>query len=155
MFTTFPEDAQYLSRKDPHQLLGTCSRHAIDLDGSSWPSVEHYLHGMKFEQPALRVQISEASKPAVAARIALMNVFRRRRDWKTIRRTVMTRGMYIKCRTWPEVAQALLDTGDRMLVENDAYDSYWGCGRDLRGHNYFGEVLMNVREKLREEQKHR
>ena len=154
MFSTLPEDAHYLDRKDPHQLLGTCSRHAIELDGLSWPSVEHYLHGMMFNQPALREKICQAARPAVAARIARFNVLRRRRDWKKVCRTVMTRGMYIKCRTWPEVAEALLETGDQMLVNNDAYDPYWGCGRDLRGYNHFGQVLMNVRDKLREEQGH-
>jgi ribA/ribD-fused uncharacterized protein len=61
----------------------------------------------------------------------------------------MTRAVYLKCRTHPEVAQQLLQTGQRRLVENSQYDYYWGCGRDGRGFNTFGEVLMDVRDKLR------
>jgi predicted NAD-dependent protein-ADP-ribosyltransferase YbiA (DUF1768 family) len=38
-----------------------------------------------------------------------------------------------------------------MLVESSNYDYFWGCGRDRRGENMYGKVLMNVREKLREE----
>ena len=152
LFTAIPADAIFLDRKDPLNLLGTCSRHAIELDGLSWPSVEHYVQGMKFNQQTLQTRISQATRPAVAARIARNNFLRRRRDWKAVCRTVMTRGMYIKCKTWPEVAQALLDTGDKFLVESDLYDNYWGCGRDQQGHNYYGRVLTEIREKLREEQ---
>ena len=60
----------------------------------------------------------------------------------------MTRGVYTKCRTHPEVAERLLSTGARKLVENNNYDYFWGCGRDRRGHNYYGKVLMDVRSKL-------
>ena len=151
LFSALPEDALYLDRKDALNLLGTCSRHAIELDGFTWPSVEHYFHGMKFHQQTLKTRISQAPRPAAAARIARNNFLRQRRDWKAVCRTVMTRGMYTKCKAWPEVARALLDTGERMLVDNDLYDSYWGCGRDQQGHNYYGRILMNIREKLREE----
>ncbi len=107
---------------------------------------------MKFHQQTLQARIAQAPRPAAAARIARNNFLRRRRDWKAVCRAVMTRGMYTKCKAWPEVARALLDTGERMLVDNDLYDSYWGCGRDQQGHNYYGRILMNIREKLREEQ---
>jgi ribA/ribD-fused uncharacterized protein len=63
----------------------------------------------------------------------------------------MTRGIYIKCRTHKEAADALLETGDQKIVESSQYDYYWGCGRDGRGHNTYGRVLMAVRDKLREE----
>ena len=49
------------------------------------------------------------------------------------------------------LAEALLATGDNPIVENDQYDYYWGCGRDRRGDNTYGKVLMDVREKLRQE----
>jgi ribA/ribD-fused uncharacterized protein len=66
----------------------------------------------------------------------------------------MTRAVYTKCRTHPEVAARLLATGDRRLVENNSYDYYWGCGRDRRGDNHYGRVLMNVRARLRQEAAH-
>ena len=65
---------------------------------------------------------------------------------------MMTRAVYIKCRTHEEVAAALLATGDQQIVESSQYDYYWGCGRDGRGHNAFGKVLMAVRDKLKQEQ---
>jgi predicted NAD-dependent protein-ADP-ribosyltransferase YbiA (DUF1768 family) len=64
----------------------------------------------------------------------------------------MTRGTYIKCRTHPEVTQVLLDSGDIEIKEVSQYDYFWGSGRDLRGKNSYGKMLMGVRDKLREEQ---
>jgi predicted NAD-dependent protein-ADP-ribosyltransferase YbiA (DUF1768 family) len=64
----------------------------------------------------------------------------------------MTRATYTKCRTHAEVAKRLLDTGDRNIVETTLYDYFWGLGRDQRGHNTYGAVLTDVREKLQEEQ---
>ena len=74
-----------------------------------------------------------------------------RKDWSKIRRVIMTRAIYTKCRTHPEVAQRLLETGEKTLVETTQFDYFWGCGRDRRGRNIYGAVLMDVRKKLRDE----
>ncbi len=74
-----------------------------------------------------------------------------RKDWSKVRRVIMTRGIYTKCRTHPDVAQRLLATGDAQLVETTQYDYFWGSGRDRRGSNAYGAVLMDVRKKLQEE----
>jgi ribA/ribD-fused uncharacterized protein len=56
----------------------------------------------------------------------------------------------MKCRSHAEVASALLKTGDKTIVENSQYDYYWGCGRDGRGENRYGKILMDIRTKLSE-----
>ncbi|MFT7404323.1 NADAR domain-containing protein, partial [Zhongshania sp.] len=65
--------------------------------------------------------------------------------------TYMTRGTYIKCRTHPEVAQMLLNSDQMEIKDISQYNYFWGSGRDLRGSNTFGKMLMGVRKKLREE----
>jgi ribA/ribD-fused uncharacterized protein len=49
----------------------------------------------------------------------------------------------------PELQVLLLSTGLRTLIENSPHDSYWGCGRDGKGENRLGVILMRVREDLR------
>ena len=146
-----PENALFLSRDDPANPLAAYSKHSFELEGREWASVEHYFQTMKFSDEALREKIATADHPKIAAKIAKRNFWKVRKDWKKIQVVIMTRGTYIKCRTHPEVAQALLDTGDRMIVEESLYDHYWGCGRDQRGHNYYGKLLMDIRQRLREE----
>lgn len=151
IFTPSPQDAHRVSRVDVLDPLASFSRHGFDLDGEHWPSVEHYYQAMKFEDEALRKTIRAADHPEVAQKLARKYRRQIRRDWKRVRETIMTRAVYIKCRTHPEVADALLATGDEKILEISQYDYYWGCGRDGRGENTYGRVLMNVRDRLRSE----
>lgn len=141
----------YVSRSDPLNPLSSYSKHGFELDGEAWPSVEHYYQAMKFESGELRRSILEVDHPNKTEKFAKKNRKSIRKDWEQVRETYMTRGIYIKCRTHTEVADALLATGDQKIVESSQYDYYWGCGRDGRGHNTYGNVLMAVREKLQKE----
>ena len=140
----------YVSRSDKSNPLGSFSPHAFHLDDADWPTVEHYFQGMKFETPEQQAAIRNTASPEEAKALAEEHQRAVRRDWKKIRQTIMTRGIYIKCLTHPEDAKALLATGNQKIVENSAFDYFWGCGRDGRGHNTYGKVLMAVREKLKE-----
>ena len=150
IFAPTPQDEIRITRTDALDPLASYSRHGFDLDGEHWLSVEHYYQAMKFEDESIRTHIRDAGRPEAAQKLAKKHRRRIRSDWKRIRDTIMTRGVYIKCRTHPDAAEALLATGDEKILENSQYDYYWGCGRDGRGENAYGRVLMEVRSKLRE-----
>ena len=101
----------------------------------------HEVHG----RGSAKALSARLNLPSVARRLARRNRRRIRDDWNTLRETYMTRGVYRKCRTSEDAASALLDTGERRIVETSQYDYYWGCGRDTRGLNTYGKVLMRVR----------
>ena len=150
IFNTTPDTNVYVSRQDVNNPLSSYSKLGFYLDDAEWPSVEHYYQAMKFEDNAIREEIRQASHPIDAAKLAKKYKRQMRKDWGKIRETVMTRGTYIKCRTHQEVANALLNTGDKKIVENSQFDYYWGCGRDGRGDNTYGKILMDIRDKLSE-----
>lgn len=141
----------YVSRSDFKDPLSSFSPHSFHLDEAEWPTVEHYFQGMKFENPDQRAAVRNSSSPEEARGLAEKHDKAVRKDWKKVQQAMMTRGVYIQCKTHPEVAAALLATGGLKIVENSSYDYYWGCGRDGRGHNHYGKVLMSVRDKLRAE----
>lgn len=154
----FPDqdlDIQYLKRSDPEELLGTYSAHEFKLDGREWQTAEHYFQAMKFEQTDADYQskIQQADTPAKARKLGRKNKKKLRKDWSTVKRVIMTRALYTKCRAHEFVAESLLQTGDKTLLEASQYDYEWGCGRDRRGENRYGQVLMDVRRKLREERR--
>lgn len=49
----------------------------------------------------------------------------------------------------PTLAEALLATGDQKLIEASPFDGYWGLGKDGKGLNRLGKLLMTVRGELR------
>lgn len=152
MFNTPSEDSKFLSRLDPRELLGTVSNHPIQLEDRVWPTVEHYVQAIQFENGDKQEKIRMAASTDAARKLGKTGWFKKnRKNWKSLRFVYMTRAIYTKCKAYPEIAEALLATQEEHLVENDQYDYYWGCGRDRRGENAFGRVLMQVRAKLREE----
>ena len=153
LFPEVDEGALFVCRSDLDELLGTYSPHVFSLDGLEWPTVEHYFQAMKFAETAPehfeKVRLSTSAKQA--RKLGRSKSIKIRVDWSKVRRVVMTRAIYTKCRTHDEVAQVLIDSGERKILENSQYDYYWGCGRDRRAENTFGLVLMDVRTKLLEE----
>ncbi len=148
IFKTKPVNDVLISRQDVNNPLSTHSKFEFHLDDADWPSAEHYYQAMKFEDDAIREEIRRAAHPMDTAKISKQHKRQIRKDWDKIKVRVMTRGTYIKCRTHKEVAKALLKTGDKKIVENSQFDYYWGCGRDGRGKNAYGKILMDIREKL-------
>ena len=148
LFPDQTEDSLYLSMNDENELLSRISAHAIKLDDKEWPSVEHYFQAMQFTDAAFQEKIRLSKNAQQAIKLGKSWFKKKRPDLKQVRSTLMTRAVYIKCRTYPEVEARLLETGDIKLVENSQFDYYWGCGRDHRGQNNYGKVLMNVRNKL-------
>ena len=151
IFPDLNSDAIFLYRTDIDEPLSCYAKLGFELDGTHWPSIEHYYQAMKFDDPKQREKIRQATHPKAARRLGRTRLKRIRKDWKKIREVVMTRAVYTTCRTHESVADKLLQTGDRKIIERSLYDYFWGCGRDGRGHNTYGKVLMNVRRKLSEE----
>ena len=151
----FPEqnkDSFYLSMSDESELLSRNSMHPIKLEDKEWPSVEHYFQALQFESMSYQEQIRLSNTVEQAIKLGKSWFKKKRPDLKQVRTTLMTRAIYIKCKTYPEVQSRLLEIAEKQIVENSQFDYYWGCGRDHRGENHFGKILMNVREKLISEQ---
>ena len=148
IFNVTPRNDVYVNRQDVINPLASYSKHGFHLDEADWPSSEHYYQAMKFVDEAIREQIRQAPHPDDAAKLAKQHKKQIRKDWDKIKTTVMTRATYMKCQSHAEVARALLATGDKNIVENSQFDYYWGCGRDGRGKNMYGKILMDIRDKL-------
>jgi ribA/ribD-fused uncharacterized protein len=135
---------------DSTSLLSSWSKHSITLEDKDWPSVEHYVQAMKHSNEEYREKIRQTAHPRDAKKLGESRWKRKKPNWKSEREIYMTRGMYIKCRTYPEVAETLVASGDLPILDTSNFDYFWGCGRDGRGQNRFGAVLMDIRNKLME-----
>ena len=153
LFPKIDDSAIFVGRSDPDEFLGTHSLHPFNLDNHEWLTVEHYFQAMKFEStsPEYFEKIRRIATAKLARKLGRSNKIKLREDWATVKRVVMTRALYTKCRTHSEVAAMLIESGDKQILDNSQYDYYWGCGRDRRAQNIYGKVLMDVRKKLQNE----
>jgi ribA/ribD-fused uncharacterized protein len=61
-------------------------------------------------------------------------------------------GVLRKFQTNEEIRQILLSTGDEQIIEEAPHEEYWGSGKDGNGKNRMGQILMAVRQELRQSQ---
>lgn len=71
-----------------------------------------------------------------------------RPDWEQVKVGIMEEIVRAKFTQHPELAQRLLATGDKILVEGNRWgDTCWGVDtRTGQGENHLGKILMKVRE---------
>jgi N-glycosidase YbiA len=124
------------------------SRHAIVVDGTTWPTTEHFFQAAKFTDPADVAAVREARTPFVAAQLGRERHRSFRPDWDTVRDSVMLGALRAKFTQHPALREILLSTHGATLVEHTANDRYWADGGDGSGRNMLGKLLEAVREEL-------
>lgn len=128
------------------------SRPIRDEYGITYPSVEHYFQAMKTLDRMLRIDIAIQPTPGKAKYLGRrINL---REDWEQIKEQVMYDALIQKFSD-PIMKKKLLATGDVTLIEGTTWhDNYWGvCSCEKCngcGKNRLGELLMKLREELKE-----
>lgn len=77
--------------------------------------------------------------------------------WNEHKEEIVFKGNYLKFTQNEELKERLISTGNKMLVEASPYDKIWGIGinvkqaiegKEWKGLNLLGNILMNVRKKI-------
>jgi len=143
----------YSTRENPYGCFSNFSQHGFELDGLWWATSEHYFQAQKFintDRPWFD-KIQEVKTPKEAAKMGRDRKHPLRKDWEQVKDEIMQQGVLRKFETHADIREILLATGDELIVENSPIDYYWGCGKDGSGKNRLGEILMTVREILRQQ----
>jgi ribA/ribD-fused uncharacterized protein len=122
----------------------------IQLDGIRWPTSEHYFQAQKFEDAHYRQKICSTPSAWEAARLGRDRKQKLRRDWESAKVGIMKKAVSAKFNQHPSLRNLLLSTDDAKLVEHTDNDAYWGDGGDGKGCNKLGQILMQVRQELRD-----
>jgi len=143
---------EFYSTKDDYGAFSNFSAHGFNLDGRWWPTSEHYFQAQKFvgTSDGYVEEIRQAKSPMIAARLGRSRKVKLRRDWESAKDAVMRRAVLKKFETHADIRALLLSTGDEKLVEKTTDDHYWGVGTNGTGKNRLGQILMEVRQILRE-----
>lgn len=123
----------------------------ITLKDKLWPTTEHYFQAQKFASTEHEETIRAIASPMIAARKGRDRKLPLRSDWESVKDDIMREALNAKFTQNPELKKLLLATGAAVLVEHTRNDRYWGDGGDGSGKNQLGQLLMELREKLRAE----
>lgn len=142
------ETIEFSSKTPSHQEFSNFYKTKFLLDGKEWPSVEHYFQAQKFQSnPEYQETIRSAKEASKAKSLGASKEFPIRNDWDSYRNEVMKKALHAKFGQNLDLKQKLLSTQNSPLVEATT-DPYWGQGRNKKGANKLGLLLMELRENL-------
>ncbi len=137
------------SKSSQYSWLSNFSPHRFILDNLRWSSVEHYYQAQKFSQTDTRDRIRNAVTPLKARKIARDRSLIPRSDWLEVKEPVMIRGVYAKFKQNRKLLKSLLATESEIIIHHSSKDLFWGQNDEGIGDNRLGEILMEVRQRLR------
>jgi N-glycosidase YbiA len=140
------EVINFYSASEAYGCFSNFSPHPIKLDGKTWPTSEHYFQARKFAGTPDEEEVRLAKSPMIAARMGRSRKRPLRKDWESVKDTIMHEAVVAKFTQHADLREILLATGDAKLVEHTENDDYWGDGGDGSGKNKLGQILMRVRE---------
>jgi ribA/ribD-fused uncharacterized protein len=151
--------------KGEYRNFSNMSEHRIELDGSTYATLEHYFQAMKakeFKDDEMYEKIVKAKTAKAAKALGKKVKGFEKEIWDSKRDDVMRVGLRTKFVQHPELRKQLQETGERMIGEADARNKYWGIGTSVTsekskhpdkwaGQNKLGKMLMDLRQEFKTE----
>ena len=143
-------DTQVFFYEQDFYVLSNFSAFRLDWQDISFDTSEHAYQWSKFAgyDDEVARAILESNSAHEAFKLAEKYKARRRPDWDGIKVRIMQEILCAKVTQHEYVRRKLLDTGDRMLIEDSWRDDFWGWGSSRSGQNMLGQVWMVIRRVL-------
>src|SRR4051812_3059792 len=106
-----PEAIWFYRVSDEYGCFSNFAPCPIRLDGKVWPTSEHYFQAQKFEDVGHQEAIRKTKSPMIAARMGRDRKKKLRRDWESVKVSVMTGAVRAKFTQHEELCATLLGTG--------------------------------------------
>ncbi len=140
---------RFYSVSDTYGEFSNFAPYPINLGNKRWPTSEHYFQAQKFLDVKDQEDIRQANSPMIAARMGRDRKRPLRKDWESVKVSVMREAVLAKFTQHDVLRDLLLGTGDAKLIEHTERDDYWGDGGDGSGKNMLGRILMEVRDRIK------
>jgi ribA/ribD-fused uncharacterized protein len=125
------------------------SSFALEWKGKLYMTSEHAYHAEKFENESLKEDIRNQRSAHAAFVLAQERKEKRRSDWDEVKLGIMKEILRAKVAQHPYVKKKLMDSGERILIEDSWRDDFWGWGPNKDGENHLGKLWMEVRDEVK------
>jgi len=135
------------SFSDQYAFLSNSYPSVMKFRGGLFKTAEHAFQSTKATSPSEYDLIREAKTPQEARKLGRCILLRE--GWIESQEALMREVLTSKFEN-PFLAQMLLSTHPSQILHEGTRSTYWGIVRN-EGQNIFGKLLMEVRDKIREE----
>ena len=149
----------YRTKESFGGLSNMASGYPLQINGVRILTTEALYQACRFpHMPEVQKEIIGQLSPMTAKMKSKPHRKHSRADWDDVRYNVMRWCLRVKlAQNYKEFGRLLLATRDRPIVEQSRTDDYWGAkladeaGEMLVGQNILGRLLMELREKLKDD----
>lgn len=149
----------YKTKEDFGGLSNMASGYPLYINGVRILTTEALYQACRFpHMPDVQREIIGQHSPMTAKMKSKPHRKDSRPDWDDVRYKIMRWCLRVKlAQNYEEFGRLLLATRDRPIVEQSRKDDYWGAkladeaGGTLIGQNVLGRLLMELREKLKDD----
>jgi len=145
LITDFQDCIYFYTQTDDYGWFSNFSPHWVTMNGKLYSTVEHYFQSSKFLDSEYAEKIRVSLTPREASILGASREISIRPDWESIKKDIMFQALKMKIETHNEIKELLLETEDKLIIENSPSDYYWGIGKSGTGQNYLGILLMRLR----------
>lgn len=136
-------------------LSNMSNAYPLRVSGLRIGSSEALYQALKYPHlPEVQWDILAQASPMAAKMKAKPHANQRREDWEQVQVPVMHWVLRVKLsQHLTTFGKLLLESGDASIVERSRRDRFWGAvetSEGLMGMNILGQLLMELREELRE-----
>ena len=131
----------------------------LEVNGVKIRTSEALYQACRFPHiPGIQYEIITQRSPMTAKMKGKPHRSNSRTDWDAVRIKIMRWCLQVKlAQNWDKFSELLLETGDMPIVEHSRRDDFWGAkpvdGETLVGTNALGRLLMELRERVKDEPK--
>lgn len=131
-------------------FLSNLWRRQVVFEEQRFSSAEHaYQYGKPME-PKVAEWLMQAPYPSLVAQLAHhLFKWQVRSDWNQNKVERMRAVLRAKFEQNPHLGLKLVQTGNAELIEASRTDTFWGIGKNGKGQNMLGRLLMQLRAELR------
>lgn len=134
-----------------HRFLSNAHECTIKIDDIVFFSSEHAFMAEKTVYREEKEKIAAMPTFSVVKKYGSHTMTISKENWEYYRVAAMMKVLFAKFFQNPDLAERLLATGDKLLIETNWWkDRFWGEDKSGNGQNMLGECLMTVRFILRE-----
>lgn len=141
----------------PYRFLSNFHSAPVVFEGIRYPSSENAYQAAKSLDPDVRKMFVDYIDPLTEKKVDVTpsqskkmgREINCRSDWDQVKYKIMFEIVMDKFNRNPELAEMLMETGDRYLEETNNWgDTCWGVCNGV-GTNWLGKILMDVRNQLK------
>lgn len=138
-----------------YQVFSFYAETPFEVDEKEYPTLEHFYQSQKYVgvDDAYAELVRKASSPRKARLLGRDKAHPERADFRKNKEAILMRGLEAKFKQNEEIEALLMISGDAEIFDMNEKDALWGVGPTGDGENRLGKLIMELRERIRLEEK--